>query len=816
MSTGTNRERLEQNNTLLEDIKTQIQNLPEAGSSSGVKLFAAVEEMQSDPTAKEGDMAIVYRSEMQNAAVDSHFQIATFPNTVVLDTAITDSISVGYMAVDSSVMFDCWGSLDSSSFMMSCSTESDSINIEYTSSDGITYTRTDTTGNPVDFGTEIYYAYPSSWNDAIGKFTQVSGNVFEGLFEYKNYTNPNAITAGLFNASSKSYCNLLQIPLSDAITSRQNVYVIPKELSAVDAKNNLYNIIKATVYYTSDDGYVSDRLFKSPARAGLAFRYRGDDIPIIKREIDFTKENIITSEHILTESEINAGEKFSSGSIVLYVYDDTLFNNDIIKLCINKGVLSISTDIPYNNMSNDTLPLSNWSNNGVAAKQTNPTYLTYDYASTQLSLSNSNQLLPDVVGYGKSGVFTGDGTIYDKLDDNDIKKILGINNDDIFGLLNSDISGKSVDVTYLGNNDEYLYMDKYISRFYITTELYNLLNERYPNNTFKIGSTLTYHNNYDRLTFPNKTLFTVGTYNDKKIFAIFDFEALTWDVFDIITTKTITVWLYTNKYVYMCLSDAFIRHDFVNNTDSTISYDVSNTNNVVVSDDGSKLVGLKNSNLYIIDFENKTSKSVTITGNNNYPFATVIPNTDTFLVFSLKTYNPYVYNIDKFDFNGNKLKTYSTISASANGNMRKGAVDYSVDGEITQFIGGDWNKNLLVVKYNISTDSIDYCKNSTTISNFPTKRIFKKISGTEYILFDSNLNCVKVTLNYTTNSMTTEKLTFDKSINSGSIAYSILKDNFICDYTSLPIGVVFAKLRTGVIFTNVLPTISPISQYEKV
>ena len=39
MSTGTNRERLEQNNTLLEDIKTQIQKLPEASGSGDVKLL---------------------------------------------------------------------------------------------------------------------------------------------------------------------------------------------------------------------------------------------------------------------------------------------------------------------------------------------------------------------------------------------------------------------------------------------------------------------------------------------------------------------------------------------------------------------------------------------------------------------------------------------------------------------------------------------------------------------------------------------------------------------------------------------------------
>ena len=185
MSTGTNRERLEQNNLKLEDIKTQIQNLPEAGGSGDVKLFKTIEEMQADTTAKEGDLAVVYINEIKNATVDSQFQTATFPDTVVLDTAITDYVDVRYRAVDGS-MFDCMGQLDSSNFMMDCYTETGNIRIQYTSSDGITYTRTDTTGNPVDFGTEIYYEMTEMWNDAIGKFIQIGGMYFEGLYGYKN------------------------------------------------------------------------------------------------------------------------------------------------------------------------------------------------------------------------------------------------------------------------------------------------------------------------------------------------------------------------------------------------------------------------------------------------------------------------------------------------------------------------------------------------------------------------------------------------------------------------------------------------------
>lgn len=154
----------------------------------GVKQFSTVEEMNSSTGNTEGDLAIIYRNEIQNATVDSKFQTATFPDTVVLDTAIADYVDIRYRAVDSSKMFDCMGSLNSSGFSMDCYTETGNIRIEYTSTDGITYTRTDTTGNPVDFGTEIYYEMAERWNDAIGKFIQISGSKFEGLYKYNSTT----------------------------------------------------------------------------------------------------------------------------------------------------------------------------------------------------------------------------------------------------------------------------------------------------------------------------------------------------------------------------------------------------------------------------------------------------------------------------------------------------------------------------------------------------------------------------------------------------------------------------------------------------
>ena len=59
-----------------ENIKKDIQIFDITGTyegnSGGVKLFETQEEMQQDPNANEGDLAVVYREEIQNmTAYDS-------------------------------------------------------------------------------------------------------------------------------------------------------------------------------------------------------------------------------------------------------------------------------------------------------------------------------------------------------------------------------------------------------------------------------------------------------------------------------------------------------------------------------------------------------------------------------------------------------------------------------------------------------------------------------------------------------------------------------------------------------------------------
>ena len=187
--------RLENNNLELMNIYNAVENLPNAGGGGGdVKLYDTIANMNLDHSVSEGQLAIVYSNVSANITADTEFQIGTFPEVVVLPTAITDYLEVGFRAVDESVMFDCWGQLDASRYDISCYSENGGINIQYESQDGITYTRTrfmkndeEISGDEMDFGLTIKFGSRwggAEWNDVIGYFTQAGAVAFDGLYQY--------------------------------------------------------------------------------------------------------------------------------------------------------------------------------------------------------------------------------------------------------------------------------------------------------------------------------------------------------------------------------------------------------------------------------------------------------------------------------------------------------------------------------------------------------------------------------------------------------------------------------------------------------
>ena len=171
-----------------ENIKKDIQIFDVIGNYGGdsdVKLFETEDAMHLDETAKENDLAVIYRNETNNMVADSQFQYIIFPETVTLPIAVTESYFCMLRAADDSAMFDGQIMLSSNSFMFHGYSDTGVIDIQYDSTDGINYTRTTTTiTNPINLGTVANVYFPEEWNDNFGYFMQVDRSIFEGLYQY--------------------------------------------------------------------------------------------------------------------------------------------------------------------------------------------------------------------------------------------------------------------------------------------------------------------------------------------------------------------------------------------------------------------------------------------------------------------------------------------------------------------------------------------------------------------------------------------------------------------------------------------------------
>lgn len=151
------------------------------GNVEGIKQFTTEEEMQTDNTGKDGDLAVVYSDSMGNMTSTTETQVINFPSIVVLPETFTGDVYGMFRAVDDNMWFDMQVMLSPNSCEIMAYGESGDWNIRYTSTDGKTYTRTDGGAETIDFGTAIK-CY--EWNEAFGYFMQVGSKYFGGLFKF--------------------------------------------------------------------------------------------------------------------------------------------------------------------------------------------------------------------------------------------------------------------------------------------------------------------------------------------------------------------------------------------------------------------------------------------------------------------------------------------------------------------------------------------------------------------------------------------------------------------------------------------------------
>ena len=173
----------------LQALEEALNNKGTVPATSGVKLFETIEEMQSDENAHEGDLAVVYRKEIQPVTEESEFDSCIFPNEVVLDEAFTDNVFGSFRSTGGG-FFDGMVDMSSSNFRFNGWGESSNINVQYTSQDGITYIRTDGGEELQEFGTTIQWDNGmGSFNSVVGNFMKIGGNYFEGIYKCNEVIN---------------------------------------------------------------------------------------------------------------------------------------------------------------------------------------------------------------------------------------------------------------------------------------------------------------------------------------------------------------------------------------------------------------------------------------------------------------------------------------------------------------------------------------------------------------------------------------------------------------------------------------------------
>ena len=384
-----------------------------------VKLFETKQAMQADPHKVEDDLAIVYADNTSDWDGSSAITELTFPNTVTFTTAISSRYSVygssqsGYGQID--------GNISSSSATFTIYTDTNHFRIRYSSSDGLTYNRTDGGSETLSL-----FSTPTSfdmweWNSIAGHFMQMGSKAFEGLF----------------SVQSSALANLYNTLVTIASTSALAEYETQSWMDFI----NLYNEYPITHIPGSGNSWICYMLVcrdKTTKRIelyvsyldGFSLYYLSNGEVHLRNRATTSSASSFPNTIATVKYNVDGTYTYTNYSPVYntYVTVATDFDNKEIM-----GQLWSSTDAPW---VKDGLVNVSIQNISVIKEDASSSYATdfkniptlmYLPAPTQLTLTSPEDIWEDVVAYGKNGVVTGDGSIEDKLDvRNLIKNTSGI------------------------------------------------------------------------------------------------------------------------------------------------------------------------------------------------------------------------------------------------------------------------------------------------------------------------------------------------------------------------------------------------------
>lgn len=409
-------------------------SLKVTGSDSNIKLFETVEDMNSDPNPKEGDLAVVYREEIQTFKEDTETQFITFPETVTLPAAITSSYSCSYRYIDKPyISFSV--RLNDNSFSFS-SRGAPRINITYTSVDGVTYNR-DTFSidnleltNPVDLEKAICIYNENQWNNNFGYFMQISTMNFKGLYKWGNY-----LLKGAYCNSYATNTELNNIPYLSPNISRPSEVGYDYNIIMVTASHldisGLYKIIDKCKVLWYGGGYGRDAVYNG--KQGILITLyepsyaesSSSNLNLVLEEYDFTISTDPTSKQIIRNwddisifpSPIYVAQARSSSSDpynrkwYFTSYENADYTGNGHPSTYKHTIYTVPNDI--------TLPISSTGYSTpqeITSKDSVNYYVEiytnrYELAPNQFTLNSSDQLLPNISAYGNNGAVIGDGSI---------------------------------------------------------------------------------------------------------------------------------------------------------------------------------------------------------------------------------------------------------------------------------------------------------------------------------------------------------------------------------------------------------------------
>lgn len=398
-------------------------NVP--SGSGDVKLFDTVEHMEAEENPQIGDLAVVYRNTTTNFTSDSQAQVLTFPSSVILPSAHTTSNSLRLEGTDVSLT----GNLTKTMFRLyGYTADMSRVDIRYTSSDGITYTRTDTYDSTIDFGEILSVPQARYWNTDAENFVQIESKAFDGFYKYDIYNCDDLqyITGvkifsgvGTTVGTDSKIFDWSDIPVNDLSllgTSDAYLLLIPLTWTTYTFNGNDINKVTSAwifnngnktcsknnteAYILSDSSNViSDEGVNVFENGAIQFLHT-NDMP--------TKTLINNSTGYLSETKYGAYNLFDKYMCIGVIQNNTIIFSNEIKGCSYFNVDTFPTD---DSTSSYTL----WDKVDYSCK-----LQRYFHAPSQITLSNINEVYPGKIAYGKNGVITGDGSIWDNIPENTI------------------------------------------------------------------------------------------------------------------------------------------------------------------------------------------------------------------------------------------------------------------------------------------------------------------------------------------------------------------------------------------------------------